>query len=346
VLDPGEVRAILSSQQRPARQQRPHPGSSSLLEELMLPGGGERLVQEALAGGGSSLTGQVRGRGGAQLASPALPACGLGPQPCSSEVACCQGRHVWHVDARCRPALYVSPPPSFQTPHTRQTPTPTQEEVDEFFDARSLLGSLQQAFSSAMAASLAPDAGEPGCASAHQGLAASRALAMHDLAASVRQDGGASGRRWSVSLSCPSLSLSLLYPQQQGAAPSPAYAPRLAAEALRLAAWLEAEVRQRVTGVPLRATSQAHKHSCSWPPALSLPCPAVTCQRRSRQPEPGGGGGGGGGGRAPALPLPLARKLSHGGRRRRLGSCRGDGPGACAAARRGRHAVGAAHLCR
>jgi hypothetical protein len=189
VLDPGEVRAILSSQQRPARQQRPHPGSSSLLEELMLPGGGERLVQEALAGGGSSLTGQVRGRGGAQLASPALPACGLGPQPCSSEVACCQGRHVWHVDARCRPALYVSPPPSFQTPHTRQTPTPTQEEVDEFFDARSLLGSLQQAFSSAMAASLAPDAGEPGCASAHQGLAASRALAMHDLAASVRQVG-------------------------------------------------------------------------------------------------------------------------------------------------------------
>ena len=70
-----------------------------------------------------------------------------------------------------------------------------QEEVDEFFDAKSLLGSLQQAFSSAMASSYQSTGGG---ASACVGGGSSTALwgagaddvdifAMHDLAASIRE---------------------------------------------------------------------------------------------------------------------------------------------------------------
>lgn len=64
-------------------------------------------------------------------------------------------------------------------------PAPPQEEADEFFDASSLLGSLGQAFSSAMASSRAPADG--GGAASLQGGADLDMLAMHDLAASIRE---------------------------------------------------------------------------------------------------------------------------------------------------------------
>ena len=57
-----------------------------------------------------------------------------------------------------------------------------QEEVDEFFDAKSLLGSLQSTFSSFMTSSDASaEAGKHEMALSH----------MHDLAASVREVGDA-----------------------------------------------------------------------------------------------------------------------------------------------------------
>lgn len=80
-----------------------------------------------------------------------------------------------------------------------------QEELDEFFDSKSLLGSLQEAFSSAMSASLYASAApgtsamQGGTASCEYSSAASAGvgpagggdlggiLAMHDLAASIRE---------------------------------------------------------------------------------------------------------------------------------------------------------------
>ena len=69
-------------------------------------------------------------------------------------------------------------------------------EDDDFFDAQSLLGSLQQAFSSAMSASglslggasLAPG-GEAGSAAPDE----QNIFAMHDLAASIREVRGGGG---------------------------------------------------------------------------------------------------------------------------------------------------------
>jgi hypothetical protein len=66
-----------------------------------------------------------------------------------------------------------------------------QEEVDEFFDANSLLGSLQQAFSSAMASSYhstaASACGAGGGSIAGAGADDVDIFAMHDLAASIRE---------------------------------------------------------------------------------------------------------------------------------------------------------------
>lgn len=93
-------------------------------------------------------------------------------------------------------------------------PEQDEDEIDEFFDASSALGSLQQAFSSAMVASYTSAAASPGCGSAwglHSGAWGGGAaggvpsggsgggdddldlFAMHDLAASIREVGGAGG---------------------------------------------------------------------------------------------------------------------------------------------------------
>jgi hypothetical protein len=169
--------------------------------------------------------------------------------------------------------------------------------VDEFFDAKSLLGSLQAAFASAMAASSYHSAA--GGAGTSQSLGGGLhgscgadldldAFTLHDLAASIRearrgagvgkggrqalewwekarvaaaglQPGSASqrqaaspapsspplqvsgewGKQWRATLAAPSLTLSLVYPEEAGA-PSPRYAPRLVVEALQLAAAAEA----------------------------------------------------------------------------------------------------------
>ncbi len=70
--------------------------------------------------------------------------------------------------------------------------------MDEYFDASSLLGSLQEAFCSAMAGSATSALNMPGAA----GLAVDGNLnsgadifAMHDLAASIRQVGRECSRR-------------------------------------------------------------------------------------------------------------------------------------------------------
>lgn len=57
--------------------------------------------------------------------------------------------------------------------------------MDEFFDAKSLLGSLGQAFSLAIASSHAPAGG--GSPGSLPGGADLDAFAMHDLAASIRE---------------------------------------------------------------------------------------------------------------------------------------------------------------
>ena len=83
-----------------------------------------------------------------------------------------------------------------------------QEEVDEFFDARSVLGSLQSSFS-------------------EQGLAAS-AHQAHTLAVSVhRAHPSAPAQHWSLYLRAPELSASLLYP---AAGPGLCFQPQLVVE--------------------------------------------------------------------------------------------------------------------
>lgn len=62
--------------------------------------------------------------------------------------------------------------------------------MDEFFDAKSLLGSLQEAFSSALAASNAGASAFYGGAAGADGGGLGGAFAMHDLAASIREVGG------------------------------------------------------------------------------------------------------------------------------------------------------------
>ncbi|KAL4447967.1 hypothetical protein ABPG75_005186 [Micractinium tetrahymenae] len=107
-----------------------------------------------------------------------------------------------------------------------------QEDVDEFFDAKSLLGSLQQAFSSAMASSyVSAGGGGPGSS---PGGADLDVFAMHDLAASVREVGGERGKAWTASLAAPSLTLCLLYPEEAGCS-SAHFAPRLVVEVADLA---------------------------------------------------------------------------------------------------------------
>ena len=115
--------------------------------------------------------------------------------------------------------------------------------MDEFFDAKSLLGSLQEAFASAMSASGVAASGL--LASQHAGAAAGvppdlDAFALHDLAASIREPGGPRAKRWSAALAAPSLTLSLFYPEAAGGG-SPYFAPRLVAEAFDLD--LQAEAR-------------------------------------------------------------------------------------------------------
>ena len=123
-----------------------------------------------------------------------------------------------------------------------------QEELDEFFDSKSLLGSLQEAFSSAMSASLYASAApgtsamQGGTASCEYSSAASAGvgpagggdlggiLAMHDLAASIREVRlGWAHAVWGALVPRPLL----LYPEEAGCT-SQHFAPRLVAEALDL----------------------------------------------------------------------------------------------------------------
>ncbi len=180
--------------------------------------------------------------------------------------------------------------------------------MDDFFDARSLLGSLQQVFSSAMASSVTSAAGSTADFSVpcDLDLASSTVFAMHDLAASVRevlvgaalecaascmrasplagghqyaslsatQVGVALRKRWAVSVVAPAIVLAILYQDavDAGVDSAAAFAPRLVVEVQDVVVAFHTEASSRSTSALLvvhRALKPFHQCCVCSPPVTA-----------------------------------------------------------------------------